>query len=334
MVVVVALLCVAACTASSDDRPRGGDGHNGAEASSACSRPHFDDVAGPVPSYADKELSRFANDDALCRGLWLPFADEWFVPQGLALDGRTAWVSGYRWREAYGDRPCRLLRVDLRTGKLLASTGRLTGSVGERRSSFCRHGGALSLDRHGLWLAEADRLWLVDPARVGTPRQVLRVWRTQRPVKGSAMVDGSSKELALVSFADGGPGRSRWYSYADLLAPGVTTVVAGRATSPSEVGPTRTTPAVRRVQGTTRGPGGVWSTSSTSSCGMLISPTGRRVAFAPGAEDLEFDRSGRLWAVLESGARTYQRDGRPLVPMLARFDVRRLLDGEPESCSW
>ena len=51
-------------------------------------------------------------------------------------------------------------------------------------------------------------------------------------------------------------------------------------------------------------------------------------------EDLEFDRSGRLWAVLESGARTYQRDGRPLVPMLARFDVRQLLDGEPESCSW
>ena len=91
------------------------------------------------------------------------------MPQGLALDGRTAWVSGYRWRKAYGDRPCRLLRVDLRTGKLLASTGQLTGSVGERRSTFCRHGGALSLDRHGLWLAEADRLWLVDPDRVGTP---------------------------------------------------------------------------------------------------------------------------------------------------------------------
>ena len=96
----------------------------------------------------------------------------------------------------------------------------------------------------------------------------------------------------------------------------------------------RTAPAVRRVQGVTAGPGGVWSTSSVSTCGMLVLPSGRRVAFAPGVEDLELDGRGMLWAVLESGARNYQRDGRPLVPMLARFDVRTLLRGPAETCSW
>ncbi|QWZ09286.1 hypothetical protein KRR39_05740 [Nocardioides panacis] len=320
-----ALLLLVSCSASSrsDEPPP-----------SSCPALHFDDVRGPVPSYVSAPLAAFPNDQALCRGLWLPTADRWLVPQGLALDGRTAWVSGYRWRKSYGDRPCRLLHVDLLTGRLLASADRLTGSVGDRGATFCRHGGALSSDRHGLWLAEADRLWLVDPARVGTGHEVLRVWRTERPVRGSAFVDGSRAEIALVSFSDRHAGRTRWYSFDDLLADGVTTLVAGRPTRADQAGATRTTSAVRRVQGTTRGPGGVWSTSSTSTCGMLVTPGGRRVAFAPGAEDLEFDGRGRVWAVLESGARSYQRDGRPLVPMLARFDARSLLSGPDTTCSW
>jgi hypothetical protein len=67
---------------------------------------------------------------------------------------------------------------------------------------------------------------------------------------------------------------------------------------------------------------------------MLATPGGRRLAFAPGAEDLQPDGRGHVWVVLESGARTYQRDGRPLVPMLAQFDVDALLKGGSESCDW
>ena len=321
---LVGLLCLAACT-SAEPSPRD---------YSACPGLHFDDVRGPVPSYAHPPLARFTNDRAMCRGLWLATADRWFVPQGLALDGDTAWVSGYRWRKAYGDRPCRLLRVDLRTGRVLAATDRLNGSVGDRRPTFCRHGGALSLDRHGLWLAEADRLWLVDPARVGQADQVRRVWRTVRPVRGSALLDGSARGLGLVSFADRRDGVTRVFRYRDLLAPGVTTLVPGRSTGALSVAPVRTSSAIRRVQGVTRGPGGTWSTSSVSTCGLLVTPSGRRVAFAPGAEDLEFGRNGDLWVVLESGARNYQADRRPLVPMLARFDVDALLAGPTEACDW
>ncbi|MEO5711661.1 MAG: hypothetical protein ABIQ59_17775 [Nocardioidaceae bacterium] len=88
------------------------------------------------------------------------------------------------------------------------------------------------------------------------------------------------------------------------------------------------------MQGVTRGHDGVWSTSSTSTCGLLVAPSGRRIAFAPGAEDLQLDGDGGLWVVLESGARHYQDDGRPLVPMLARFDVTALLDSPDETCDW
>lgn len=324
---VVALLCLVACTTSDAEQ-------KSREAYSACPGVHFDDVRGPVPAYAEPPLARFTNDGAMCRGLWLPFADDWFVPQGLALDGDTAWVSGYRWSRSYGDRPCRLMHVDLRTGRLLATTARLTGSVGGRKPTFCRHGGALSLDRHGLWLGEGDWLQLVDSARVGHGDAVLRVWRTERPVRGSVLLDGSTKELALLSWSDQQEGRTRWYSYRDLLADGVTTLVPGPVTEPAQAGTTRTMAAVRRVQGATAGRGGIWSTSSSSTCGMLATPGGRRLAFAPGAEDLQPDGRGHVWVVLESGARTYQRDGRPLVPMLAQFDVDALLKGASESCDW
>ena len=124
-----------------------------------------------------------------------------------------------------------------------------------------------------------------------------------------------------------------------VLADRVVALVAGGDPGPDQAGTVRTSSTVRRVQGTTRarGPGvrpGVWSTSSTSSCGMLVTPGGRRLAFVPGAEEVAFDGRGGLWVVSESGARNYQRDGRPLVPMLSRLDVRQLVGGQPATCGW
>ena len=121
--------------------------------------------------------------------MWLPHTSRWFVPQALVLDGDTAWVSGYRWNRDVADRPCRLLRVQLATGKVLLDETPLVGTAGDSKPTFCRHGGGLVKDRHGLWIAELERLWLVDPARVGTGRSpVLRMWRVHRPVHGSTAV--------------------------------------------------------------------------------------------------------------------------------------------------
>ncbi len=331
----VALL-VAACSpapgrASRPPAPDGSATYGG------CRGLHRDDVSGPLPSYVDGALARFANDTAMCRALWLPTADRWLVPQGLALDGETAWVSGYRWHRELGRRPCRLLHVSLRTGRLLASTDRIAAEVYGPYETFCRHGGALSLDRHGLWVVESDRLWLVDPHRVGHPDQVRRVWRLETPVRGSVLVDGSRTQLGIGTWRDDRRGRMSWFRYRDLLEPGVSAL--GSARGAHRAGQVRTSTTVRRVQGTARGRGagvarGVWSTASTTTCGMLVDPGGRRIAFAPGAEDVEFDGRGRVWAVLESGARPYQRVGRPLVPMLAQFDVGQLVRGQRSRCSW
>ena len=333
VIVAMLLLCLAACTSGRAAERPGGAGRG------PCAGVRLDDVGGPRPSYAGSRLTGFPNDDAVCRALWLPTAGRWFVPQGLALDGDTAWVSGYRWHRGFGERACRLLHVSLRTGRLLDSTDRVEARVYGPRTTFCRHGGALSLVRHGLWIVESNRLWLVDPARVGRADQVRRVWRLEAPLRGSVLVDGSRTVLGVGTWREAGPGKMRWFRYRDVLADGVASLVAGGDPGPDQAGTVRTSSTVRRVQGTTRarGPGvrpGVWSTSSTSSCGMLVTPGGRRLAFVPGAEEVAFDGRGGVWVVSESGARNYQRDGRPLVPMLSRLDVRQLVGGQPATCGW
>ena len=323
-------LLLAGCTWTGDsaERPTG-----------PCSGLTIDDVRGPRPGYITGRLDGFPNDHAVCAGLWLPRSDRWFVPQGIALDGRTAWVSGYRWRKGFGNRPCRLLHVDLRTGRLLDDQPRLDGAVPDGPPVFCHHGGGLALNEHGLWVAETGRLWLVDPDRVGEPDAVQRVWRLADPVSGGLLVTGRAGRFGLGDFHLDRDSGMHWFRYDDLLRPGVTTLTARptAAARPSRVAASRRTVAPRYAQGgavDSAGGGRAYVTTSLSTCGMLLTPDGRRLGFGPGAEGIAFDGRGGLWAVLESGARGYQRQGRPLVPMLVRFDLDQLLAGEAETCPW
>ena len=251
-------------------------------------------------------LDDYPGSDAVCRALWLPRADRWFVPQGIALDGQTAWVSGYRWREGYENRPCRLLHVDLRTGRLLGDQPRLDGAVPGGPPVFCHHGGGLARDEHGLWVAETRRLWLVDPARVGRPGAVRRVWRLDGPVSGGLLVTGRDGRFGLGDFSLSHDSGVHWFRFADLLAPGVTTLSAKPA-GPTRVAALRRTVAPRYAQGGATDPDGrpaAYLTTSLSTCGLLLTPDGRRIGVGPGAEGIAFDGRGGLWAVLESGART------------------------------
>ncbi len=66
---------------------------------------------------------------------------------------------------------------------------------------------------------------------------------------------------------------------------------------------------------------------------MLVGPDGRSRAFLPGAESLALVGEDELWVVSESGSRLYQRKGRPMTPMLARFDTSGLADWAAPGCS-
>jgi hypothetical protein len=324
--VLVLLLAVASCTSVADPPPPPQGQPGGERAVDACGPPRFGQIGGRVPRYLDGPLDAFPNDRALCAGLWLPRAQADFTPQGLAVDGRTAYVSGYDGGGGLGTRFCRLQIVDLRTGRLLAEAGPIEGQVGSRPPVVCRHGGGLLLDGHGLWLVETDRLWLLDPETLA----VERAWALIQPVRGSFAVHDGEGRLGVGGFRRGGRARLFWFDPADVLAGGVLDLTESVATDSRRV-PAWTQGAVWGDLGPGRA--GVWFATSHTYCGVLVGPGGARRGFLPGAEGLDLTGRRTLWALSESATRPYQRaGGRPVVPMLARFDISDLGAWERPDC--
>jgi hypothetical protein len=283
-------------------------------------------VRGRAPSYGPHALARFGNDHAMCAGLWLPGADRWLVPQGMAVSDGLAYVAGFDGTKTGSRRLCTIESVDLGTGRLVARAYPVRGQVGPRDPTECRHGGGVLVDEHGVWLAETQRLWLLDPATLA----VRRVWAIDEPVRGSFAVWGRDGELGLGRFRAAHQGRVWWYDVERLLASSDYEIAATDARG-SVAAPAAAQGAVWAELGGI-GPG-LWFATSTSSCGVLVGPDGRRRAFIPGAESMSLVGDHGLWVVSESGSRLYQRKGRPMTPMLARFDTAALASWARPDCS-
>lgn len=306
------MLALTGCTDASDPAP---DAETETAKAETCGPVTYAEVRGRAPSYGPRSLGRFANDHAMCAGVWAPGADRWLVPQGMAVaDDGTAYLGGFDGTKRVGRRFCSLERVELRTGRLVARVDRVGGSIGGTAPVLCRHGGGLVLNEHGLWLAETRGLWLLDPVSLET----LRGWELAAPVKGSFAVLGPNGGLGLGRFSQRTHGQVDWFDPDVLLEPGRVVVTLGEATGSDQ--------APRRSQGAVfadldgRG-AGLWFVRSHSACGVLVGPNGQRRGFIPGGESMSLDPGGRLWVASESGSRLYQKDGRPMTPQLARFDT-------------
>ncbi|WP_067434394.1 hypothetical protein [Nocardioides jensenii] len=314
-VALALLLSLTACTSTSGDSDP-----SSAEPGDRCSGISHDEVRGEVPSYGSRRLRSFPVDHAVCAAYWIKQADDDFVPQGLALRGRTAFVGGYGWVQNRTDRACQIARVDLRTGRTVGFTPRIEANVYGDRLTFCRHGGGLELTEDGLWLAEAERLWLLDPDRIGRGDPVLRVWRIEPGIKGSTLVIHRGR-LGFAEYRSVGRGHLTWFALADVRRPGVDDL-RHRVRDSSDAGVTGRGRVPNRVQGVAGDRTGVWHSSSRISCGELHGPRGQEVGSVPGAEDVEF-RGPDLWVVSEAGARHWIDED--AVPMLLRLDRRAVM---------
>lgn len=301
-----------------------------APAAGACRGVGYDQVRGTEPSYPPHRLRDYRADRTLCAAYWMKRSAADFVPQSLAVDGRRAYVGGYLKRPSFGAQACQIEVLDLRTGRETGFQAKFQAPVYRAKPTFCRHGGGMQLTSAGLWVQETQRLWLLDPDRVGSSdveAPVRRVWRMQKGIRGSTMVvDGD--RFGVASFRVGGSGRIVWFRTADLLRSGVDDLVlsGGDDTDARAIG-SDTIPAL--VQGVATYDGGLWYAISGTGCAALIGPDGRRHAFAPGAEDLEFHGSS-LWTLSESGSEYLVRGASGTVPPLLRFDRARLLKLGPD----
>ncbi len=253
-------------------------------------------------------------------------ADQKFVPQSLAIDGDTTWVSGYDGGGPRGTLLCRVVRLDLRTGRVLDQAAPINGSVGGRPEVNCRHGGGLASTDEGLWLAEGQRLWLLDPETL----DVERVWGLTNPLRGSFALAGPGGLIGLGEFKFERRGRLDWFDPDALIAGAAVDLVPADAVRHQRDVPPMAQGAVVADLG--RGPAGLWFVTSNTRCGVLVGPGGQRVGYLPGAEGTAL-RDGDLWSVSESGSRPYQeKGGRPVVPMLARFDIGKVGDWARANC--
>lgn len=318
-VLVTALGALAGCTAS------GGDERQRRPAVQGCGPIEAWEVGGRRPPYVRGPLDRFPNDHALCAGRWLPETGAPFVPQGLVVQGRTAWVSGYDGGGPYSTKYCRVVRVDLAHDRVVAQHGRIGGSVGPREPVECRHGGGLVIDEHGLWLTETTRVWLLDPQTLA----VRRAWALLAPVQGGFAVHDGEGRIGFGDYRDHGRPAMWWYEPEDLLAADVLDVTTDLAVASQPV-PTSSQGAFWADLGP--GEAQTWFVSADSRCGRLVGAE-RRYGFLPGAEGA-VHTDGALWVISESATEIYAAYGdRPVVPHLARFDLSGVRRWARPACS-
>lgn len=312
------LLALGGCTASSDLTLE-------PVSAAGCDGVSYDDIRGPEPGEPNGSLRDYPAADAVCEAWWLDLPDD-FVPQGLEIDGSTAYLVGHRAGDV-GAKPCQVAAVSLPPGRTRSFAARLDPPGG---TAYCRHGGGAALTDAGLWVIETSRLWLLDPARLGGD-PVLRVWHLGEGVRGSTLAahDG---QLVIAGYRPFGPGKARWYAEASVLARGVTDLVE-TSTGAGQVAMTRTTRVSPRLQGLAfTGAGSLWQVSSRISCG-LIHRGGRPRDFVPGAEDFSLTRDS-IWVVSEASASPYRDAGGALVPRLLRLDRATVLNGGPATCAF
>ncbi|KAA1419451.1 hypothetical protein F0U44_13535 [Nocardioides humilatus] len=292
-----------------------------------CGPISYDDVVGRAPSYVDGPLDRTPNDHALCAGAWLPDTDTEFVPQGLVVRGREAWVSGYDEGDdgPFGRDTCRIIRLDVRTGREIAQQAPIEADQAPRDHDVCRHGGGLALDDHGLWMSQRTKIWLLDPATL----DVVRVWHLVDEVWGSFLVFDDAGRLGVAGFSGHHPKDMHWFDVAHVLDPGRIDLTPDDAVAVQR-GPKSGQGALWADLGP--GPARVWFTRSNTHCGELWAGPRLRFAFHPGSEGVSYARD-KVWVVSETTAAPYFLDGgRPVVPTVAQYDVSRFGRWERSDC--
>lgn len=282
--------------------------------------PAFAEILGKKPDYLDSAATSFPNDQAVTPRIWAPGLDEGWTPQGLAIVGKHFVVSAYQDSDASHPH-CRVFRVERDTG---AAAGFFDMPISE-----CHHAdGVASIGGGLIVFADSRQLWRIDLDAA------LKNGHVEDGMRGTVKLGGETKGSLI--FFDG----------TDLWT-GVYTVTKdadkaklhrwplrmfdehdGQVVDESDALQTLRIPPL--CQGGAVAPdGSIWLTASTSKIGRLHHIDRKSGAVLAtyetvnGIEGADFDKSGRLWAISEAGARKYMHWPR-FFPVIFEVDLAKL----------
>jgi hypothetical protein len=271
---------------------------------------------GQPAGYGPGAVSDVPNLGAADRLIWMPGLDRGWDPQGLAVAGDAILVSAYRSDGAWQDRgPCRVFRVDPGSG---ADTGHFDVPAP------CGHAGGLAYTGAGkLFVADTHSLFEIDlDSAFRRPAPKPRIFPLGRGLAGAFAVSGAAG-FWLGKYVESGKTEAFRFDVATVarLQDGAT-LTAGAASAVIAVPSYSEGGAVDRS-------GKLWISRGDIGWGFLerLDPiTGRREARYPvcaGIQGIDFDRTGRLWAVGEDGARHFPWHY-PFFPLIFRLNPASL----------
>ena len=280
----------------------------------------YADILGAKPAYLTTPTSEFANMQAASNQIWVPGLDDEYVPQGLAIDGRSLLVSSYRSGDVKQTRgPCRIFRVDMESGREIAHFD---------APAACGHAAGLANVSGGLLvLADIHDLWRIDLEQAFKDGNTRRALRGHVKLAGEleghfATFDGADLWIGMYTVTKDAA-RAKMHR----LALRVFDEFDGRAIDEKQA--LETIPVPPLGQGAAFDGEKLWMAASSSRIGALYCLDRRtgaviaRYAILNGIEGIAFDEARKLWAVSEAGSKKYQHWPQ-LLPILFQVDIAKL----------
>jgi hypothetical protein len=278
------------------------------------------EIGGARPTYLDAVTATVPNMAAIGRRHWTPSLDDSYVPQGLTIAEQYLLVSSYRPTPDLkaNTGPCRVFRIELATGK---AAGAFDLPAGE-----CTHSGGLAyLGKGQLLLADTKQLFRIDLDKAlasGKSEGAMRSVRLAGELRGSfAGFDG--KDAWIGTWTKEAP-KARMYRLGARLFDDY-----DGQTVDEKRGAVESLPIPLEVQGLAfDASGDPWVSASSGSFGKLYhldrkGEVKAQFEMVAGLEDIEFDSTGRLWGLSESGTRKYMHWATRF-PHIFEIDVTRL----------
>ena len=282
--------------------------------------PAFAEILGKKPEYLDAAATSFPNDQAVTPRIWVPGLDEGWTPQGLALVDKFVVVSAYQDSDATRAQ-CRVFRLERDTG---APAGFFDMPIAR-----CHHADGVAYIGNGqIVFADSHQLWRIDL------EAALKTGRAEDGIRGTVKLGGETK--GSFTFFDG---KDVWTGVYTVTKDAEKAKLHRFALSVFDerdgqiIDETNALETIRippLCQGGAVAPdGSIWLTASTSKIGRLHHldrKTGAVLATyetVNGIEGADFDKSGRLWAISEAGAKKYMHWPR-FFPLIFEIDLAKL----------